>query len=111
MPLISQTLVKLISPVCPHLGEELWQILGHDTTIAYAEWPKYDLSLMQDDLVKYPVSVNGKVRDTLEVELDLKKEDLEALALASEKVKKFTDGHEIVKIIVVPKKIINIVIK
>lgn len=104
-------LVKLLSPVCPHLGEELWQILGHNESIAYAEWPKYDLSLMQDDVIKYPVSVNGKVRDTLEVEADATKEALEEAALASLKVKKFTDGHEIVKIIVVPKKIINIVIK
>jgi len=104
-------LVKLLSPVCPHLCEELWEILGHDKTIAFEPWPTYDNALMQDDLAKYPVSVNGKVRDTISAPIDFGKEDLEKLALASEKVKKFTDGHEIVKIIVVPKKIINIVIK
>ena len=104
-------LVKLISPVCPHLGEELWEILGHKNTIAFESWPTFDASKLVDDTVKYPVSVNGKLRDTIEASVDASKEDLEAMALASERVKKFTDGHTIVKMIVVPKKIINIVIK
>ena len=103
--------VKLLSPIAPHISEELWQILGHNNTIAYESWPKYDEALTKDSTVTYVVSVNGKMRDKLEVESDTSKEEVEKLALASERIKQYTEGHEIAKIIVVPKKIVNIVIK
>ena len=104
-------LVKLINPVCPHLGEELWAALGHKDTIAYEAWPTYDESLMVDTTMNYPVSVNGKLRDTILASVDATSEELEALALKSEKVQKYLEGHTIVKKIIVPKKIINFVIK
>ena len=104
-------LVQLLSPICPHICEEMWQELGHNESIAKSSWPKYDDSKIVDNVVVYAVSVNGKLRDKIEIEADAAKEEVEKLALASQKVKNFTDGHEIVKIIVVPKKIVNIVVK
>ena len=103
--------IKLLSPIAPHVCEEMWQILGHDNTIAYEPWPTYDEAKTKDSTVTYVVSVNGKMRDKLEVEPDLDKDSVQNLALSSERIKQFTKGHEIVKIIVVPKKIVNIVIK
>ncbi|MBO5711450.1 MAG: leucine--tRNA ligase [Acholeplasmatales bacterium] len=103
--------VKLISPIIPHVGEELWEILGHNDSIAYEQWPTYEEALTKDSTVTYAVSVNGKLRDKLDVDAETPTKEVEALALASERIKAYTDGHEIVKIIVVPKKIVNIVIK
>ena len=103
--------VKLLSPIAPHICEEMWQILGHNDTIAYAAWPTYEEALTKDSTVVYAVSVNGKMRDKIEVEADLEQEAVKNLALSSERIKQYTEGHEIVKIIVVPKKIVNIVIK
>ncbi len=103
--------VKLLSPIAPHICEEMWQILGHNDTIAYAAWPTYEEALTKDSTVVYAVSVNGKMRDKIEVEADLDQEAVKNLALSSERIKQYTEGHEIVKIIVVPKKIVNIVIK
>ena len=104
-------LVLLLSPIIPHVGEELWEILGHKESLAYAKWPEYDEELTKENVVTYAVSVNGKLRDKIDVEVSTSKEDVERIALASEKIRNYTDGHEIVKIIVVPNKIVNIVIK
>ena len=104
-------LVQLLSPICPHICEEMWQMLGHNETIAYSKWPTYDASKLVDNEVTYAVSVNGKLRDKILVDANLDTKEVEKVALASEKIKNYTDGHEIVKIIVVPKKIVNIVVK
>ena len=104
-------LVKLLSPIAPHICEEMWQLLGHDNSLAYETWPEYDESKTKDSEITYVVSINGKVRDKILVDAEASKEEVEAKAFASEKVKQFTDGHTIVKVIVVPKKIVNIVIK
>ncbi len=104
-------LIKMLACICPHVCEELWQILGHNETITYAQWPTVDESKLASDTARMVVQVNGKLRDQIEVSIDETKENIEALALASEKVKKFTDGKTVVKIIVVPKKIVNIVVK
>jgi leucyl-tRNA synthetase len=103
--------VKLLSPIAPHICEEMWQKLGHTEILAYSKWPEYDEAKTKDSEVTYAVSVNGKMRDKLVVDASLEKERVEELALSSERIKQFVDGHEIVKIIVVPKKIVNIVIK
>ena len=104
-------LVKMLSCIAPHMCEELWQILGHNDTISYEAWPTYDESKLKDSEATMMIQVNGKLRDQITVSLDATKEEIEQLALASEKVQKFTEGKEIVKIIVVPKKIVNIVCK
>ena len=101
--------VKLISPIIPHVGEEMWEKLGHDNTIAFEAWPTYDESKLKKDTVKMAVSVNGKLRATIEVALDLDEEKLKELAFAEEGVKRHTEGKEIKKVIVVKNKIINIV--
>ena len=89
----------------------MWQILGHNETIAYSKWPTYDPAKLVDNEVTYAVSVNGKLRDKILVDANLDAKEVEKIAFASERIKAYTDGHEIVKVIVVPKKIVNIVVK
>ncbi len=105
-----EALVLLIGPMMPHLAEELWSELGHATLVANTPWPQFDESLTVDNSVKLAVQVNGKVRDTIEVAKDMSKEDIEKIALANEKVIKFTDDKTIRKVIVVPGRIVNIVV-
>ena len=103
--------VKLLNPVAPHIGEELWEMLGHDKTIAYEEWPKYDESKISDDEKEIAVQVNGKVRATIKISVYEDEESIKAKALEEENVKRHTDGKEIVKMIVIKGKIVNIVVK
>ncbi len=103
--------VKLLNPLCPHIGEELWQCLGHNNTISYEPWPVYDETKIVDDTYELVVQVNGKVRGKIEVSLDVSKEEMERLAKDIPNVKAFTEGKEIVKVIIVPKKLVNIVVK
>ena len=103
--------VKMISCITPHLGEELWQIFGHDHTLAYEPWPTYDEEKTKDQEYEMVVQVNGKVRGKMMVATDTSKEEMEELAKQLDNVKKFTEGKEIVKTIVVPKKLVNIVVK
>ena len=104
-------LVKLISPVCPHLGEELWQMLGNKNSIAYESWPKYDENLLKDDNCTLAVQVNGKVRATITVNVDSSEEEIKKVALEEENVKKHIADKEIVKFIVIKNKIVNVVVK
>jgi len=101
--------VKLLSPVCPHIGEELWQRLGHTDTIAYEPWPAYDEAKLVEDVVEIVVQINGKVRAKLNVPADLSKEALEERALADEKIKEQLSGKTVRKVIAVPGKLVNIV--
>ena len=103
--------VKVLSPLCPHLAEELWEMLGNSNTITYEKWPTYDEDKTREDSVEIAIQVNGKVRDTITVSKEISKEDLEKEAMNSEIIKKWVEGKEIVKTIVVPGRIVNIVIK
>lgn len=103
--------VKLLAPIAPHVAEELWEILGHSETIAYEAWPTYDESKLVDDEIEVIVQVNGKLRSKVKIAKDASKEQLEQIAQADEKVKEFTDGKQIVKVIAVPGKLVNIVVK
>ncbi len=103
--------VKMISCITPHVGEEMWQILGHDNTIAYEAWPTYDEEKCKDDTVEIVVQLNGKVRAKLQVPADIQKDDAIALAKADEKVAAGIEGKTIVKEIYVPGKLVNIVVK
>ena len=103
--------VKLLNPLCPHITEEIWERLGHTNTIAYEKWPIYDEEKTIDDTITIGVQVNGKLRGTIDINKDAPKEEVEELAKANENVKKFTEGLTIVKVIVVPNKIVNIVVK
>ena len=103
--------VKVLSPYAPHLGEELWEKLGNKETIAYVQWPTYNEEFTKDDTKEIVVMVNGKLRDKFETAPDTPQEQLKEKALNLDGVKKYTDGHEIAKCIVVPNKLVNIVVK
>lgn len=103
-------LVTLLSPFAPHIAEEIWSNLGNTESIFLQSWPTYDEGKMQEDEIEMVVQVNGKVRERLMVSPDVSEDEAKKLALESEKVKIFTDDKEIVKIIFVPKKLINIVV-
>ncbi len=101
--------VKTFSCICPFVGEEMWEELGHSGTIAYEPWPTFDESKLVSDSLKISVSVNGKMRDLIEVAADIDEEALKKQAL-TEKVQKFIDGKSIKKVIVVKGKIVNFVV-
>ena len=103
--------VKIFNPVCPHITEELWEMLGHDKTIANEPWPEFNEEKTTSETYEMVVQVNGKVRGKVEISTDTTKEDMEKLAKEIPNVQNFIDGREIVKIIVVPKKLVNIVVK
>jgi leucyl-tRNA synthetase len=102
--------VKLLAPVCPHIGEELWQKLGHEDTITYEPWPEYDESKLVEDEVEIVVQINGKVRTKLQMPKDATKEQMEQQALEDEKIKEYIDGKAVRKVITVPGKLVNIVV-
>lgn len=101
--------VKLLSPVCPHIAEELWEKLGYSNTIAYEAWPAYDEAKLVEDEVEIVIQVNGKVRAKLHVPADATKEQLEQLAMEDEKIKEQIEGKTVRKVIAVPGKLVNIV--
>ena len=103
--------LKLFNPVCPHVTEELWNLLGNTDTIANSKWPEYSESKTIEDDYEMVVQVNGKVRGKVSVSQEASKEEMEKLALLIPNVQNFITGKEIVKVIVVPKKIVNIVVK
>lgn len=103
-------LVKLLSPVVPHITEELWSKLGHVGSIAYAKWPTYDESKLVEDVVEIVVQINGKVRQHLQVSKDASREELQALALNDERIKQELADKEVKKVIAVPGKLVSIVV-
>ncbi len=104
-------LAKLISPICPHLGEELWNMLGHNNTIAYEKWPTYNEDLIKESFKTLAVQVNGKVRATINVNIEDSEDVIREKALKEENIIRHVDGKEIVKFIIIKDKIINIVVK
>ena len=103
--------VKVLSPYAPHLGEELWEKLGNKNTIAYEKWPVANEDFAKDDTKQIVVMINGKLRDKFEAAPGTAQDALKETALCLEGVKKYTDGHQIVKCIIVPDKLVNIVVK
>ncbi|TSA27687.1 leucine--tRNA ligase [bacterium] len=104
-------LPKLLQPFAPHLSEEIWSMLGNQTSILETPWIQYNEKFLVQDQVTYVIQINGKLRSKIVVELDTPKEEVEKKALADYKVQKYTEGKEIVKVIIVPKKLVNIVVK
>ena len=104
-------LLTLLNPICPHITEELNEKYNLGKPICESTWPTYDESKIVEDEITIGVQVNGKLRGTIDIKKDAPKEEVESLAMENENVKKFTDGLEIVKVIVVPNKIVNIVVK
>lgn len=103
--------IKLLAPFAPHISEEMWQIYGHDKTLSYEPWPTYDENKLINDTVEIVVQILGKVKEKMILKKDLSKEELEEKVLSSEKVKKLINNKKIVKIIVVPNRLVNLVIK
>ena len=103
--------IKMIAPIMPHMAEELWSQFGESDTITYQPWPTYDPKALVEDEIEMIVQVNGKVRAKIKMAKDTDRDEAQQLALANEHVKKFTDGKDIKKVIVVPNKIVNIVAK
>jgi leucyl-tRNA synthetase len=103
--------LKLLNPIAPHITEELWSLMGNDNTIAYEVWPSYDEEKTIDDEIEIGVQVNGKLRATIKINKDEDKSRVEELALNEENVKRNITGKEVVKVIVVPNRIVNIVVK
>lgn len=106
---VLEPMAVLIAPFAPHIAEELWHLMGHDTTVFDAEWPQYDPAMLLEDTVKYPVSFNGKMRFTIDLPAACTQEEAWAAVQATEEGQKWLGGKEPKKVIFVPKKIINIV--
>lgn len=103
--------VSLLAPFAPHMAEELWHALGNSGSVCDAPWPECDEQYLQEDTCTLSVSFNGKTRFTLDFPADASKEDIEKTALASEQASKYLDGKQVVKVVVVPGRIVNIVIR
>ncbi|MBR0530606.1 MAG: leucine--tRNA ligase [Ruminococcus sp.] len=107
----AEGLIKMLSCISPHIGEEIWSILGHNDTIAYESWPTYDEAELVEDTVEIAVQVNGKVKAKLNIAKDEAKDKVLADAKAEESIAKLIDGKTVVKEIYVPNKLVNIVVK
>jgi len=105
------TMLLLLSPFCPHICEELWQLTGHAESIYLQSWPQYDPAALVEDEVEIVLQVNGRVRDKINVPTQASDEDLRRISLENQKIRELTNGKKIVKMVVVPGKLVNIVIK
>jgi leucyl-tRNA synthetase len=103
-------LIKLISPFAPHFAEEIWNVLGNNESISFSTLPKLDASYLVETTFSYPVSFNGKMRFVMDIAIDTSKEEIQKIVLESEEASKWIEGKTIKKIIVVPKRIVNIVV-
>lgn len=106
-----ETMLVLLSPMVPHLSEELWEKIGNTSTLADKSWPSHDREAAREEEITIAIQVNGKLRSQIQVSLDEGEEELKKKALADDKVRKFLEDKEIKKTIVVPKKLINLVVK
>ncbi len=101
----------ILSPFAPHLGEELWQIMGHELSLAYEPWPVVNPEYLKVDIIEYPVSFNGKMRFKIELPADMGKDEIEKAVLEDTRSEKWTGGAKPLKVVVVPGKIVNVVVK
>ena len=108
---ISETLTLLLAPFAPYAAQDLWAELGHNTPVFRQPWPKFDARLAKEDLVEIPVQVNGKLRGHIKAAHGTSNDQLESLARASDKVKPFLEGKQVVKVIVVGDRLVNFVVK
>jgi leucyl-tRNA synthetase len=108
---VFELLILMLAPMAPHLAEELWEMLGHTgETLAHAAWPKFVPELAAEDQVEVPVQINGRVRGKIQVESGLCEEELKKRALSEPKIAKLLDGLRVIKVIVVPDKLVNVVV-
>ena len=108
---VQRDLVLLLAPFAPHLAHELWEMVGEKRSLLRAPWPKYDPALAKENEIEIPVQINGKLRSLIVVPVDSAKEVIQDGALSNEKIKAAITGKQIVKLIVVPGKLVNIVVR
>ncbi|MFZ1526489.1 MAG: class I tRNA ligase family protein, partial [Saprospiraceae bacterium] len=108
---ILEPLNILLAPFAPFITEELWSLLGQKQSVHKSEYPKFEEKYMVQDTVEYPVCVNGKKRDLVEVPANLSQQEIQSIALSLSNIKKYVEGKELIKIIVVPGRMINLVVK
>jgi leucyl-tRNA synthetase len=108
---VVQSLVLLLAPFAPHLCEELWRVLAHDESLAYAPWPMFDPDLASDDQREYAVQLNGRTRHKIVADADMAADTLLALTKADRRVKELLAGKKIVKEIAVPGRLVNFVVR
>jgi leucyl-tRNA synthetase len=108
---VQRKLALLLQPFAPYLAHELWTMLGENSNLLRAPWPQYDAALAKEDEVEIVIQVNGKMRSRVTVATDADEQTVRELALADEKVKAAIEGKEIVKVVIVPRKLVNIVVK
>ena len=106
---VADALVRMISPLVPHVAEELWHKLGNETSVVYANFPTADPALLVDDEIEIPIQIKGKLRSKIMVPADIDEASLEAAALADPRIVEVLDGAEVRKVIVIPGKLVNIV--
>ena len=107
---VLEILGKLVAPFMPHIAEELWQTLGHNETVCDAEWPVCNEEYLKEDSITYSISFNGKTRFTMDFPAEATAQEIQDVVLSNEKTISYIDGKTIRKVIVVPKKIVNVVI-
>ena len=108
---VLEQLVVLIAPFAPHIAEELWHVLGNETTVCDAQWPKFEPKYLVESEVQLTISFNGKARFQKKFPADATNDAIQQAVLSDEQSQKYLDGKTVVKVIVVPKKIVNVVIK
>ena len=109
---MAKDFIKLLNPICPFMTEELWEVVFNETeSITYATWPKYDETKLLADTYTLVVQVNGKLRDRIEVATNSTNAEIEKIGLGSEKIKVHLEGLTVVKVVVVHKKLVNIVVR
>jgi leucyl-tRNA synthetase len=108
---VCENVTLMLAPFAPYTAQDLWQTLGKDGAVFRETWPSYDAELAKEDLAEIPVQVNGKLRAHLHVPLGTTKEELQRLALKQQKLKPFIEGKEIVKVIVLQDRLVNLVVK
>ena len=101
----------MLAPFVPHVTEEMWDHLGYEGSVHEQSWPVYDESALVKDTVEIVVQINGKIKEKINIPGDLSREEMEKIAMEDEKVKGLTEGKNIVKVIAVPNKLLNIVVK
>jgi leucyl-tRNA synthetase len=107
----TEALVRLLSPFAPHTAEEMWEKLGHETSLSAAAWPTFDAVVAKADEIVIPVQVNGKVRSRLTVPADTSEQDLERLALADPTVMTYTAGKTVRKVVVAKGRLVSLVVQ
>jgi leucyl-tRNA synthetase len=107
---ILEKLVVVLSPFAPHISEELWSVLGNEESVVFAKYPEFNASYIREDEYEYPIMINGKMRTKIKFALDKNPKEIESVALKNEIVQKWLEGKSPKKVIVVPKKIVNVVV-